>query len=85
MHYINKKRNYLETKLDFSKLRLEHLKREDYTKLIKLLNEYSETFYREGISLTFTNQHLCILKHIVILLYINRESKIKIKVCWIKE
>lgn len=47
--------------LDFSKFRTDHLNEEEYCKLIKLINEYSDIFYNENQPLTFTKK----IKHCI--------------------
>lgn len=49
----NKKVN---NKLDFSKIRMDHMNLEEKNAIKQLVKEYSDIFYKEGNDLTFTNQ-----------------------------
>lgn len=42
--------------LDSSKIRTSHLNSEEKSKILKLISEYSDIFYRENTPLTFTNK-----------------------------
>lgn len=46
----------IKQKLDFSKIRINHLNSEESDKIKKLCVEYSDVFYKENSTLTFTNQ-----------------------------
>lgn len=45
-----------ENSLDLSKFRTNHLNPEEKTKILKLIKEFSDIFYNEDTSLTFTNK-----------------------------
>ena len=53
---LRNQRNIRPIQFDLSKLRIDHLNLEERTKLLNLIQEYSDIFYTEGQNLSFTNQ-----------------------------
>lgn len=51
LNYLNQK-----NKLDFTKIRTDHMNSEEKNEINKLLKEYSDIFYSENDDLTFTNK-----------------------------
>lgn len=53
---LNNFNDSLETKIDFSKFRTDHLNSEEKNKLLQIIAEFSDIFYHENSPLTFTSK-----------------------------